>query len=64
MLDIIQRYTPIVKAILKDQPEDKKILEVGGTGEGIGWYLPDYQIIDCDIEFKKGWELIDYLIKS
>lgn len=53
MLDIVQRYAPIVKAILKDPPRDKKILEVGGTGEGIGWYLPDYQIIDCDIEFKK-----------
>ena len=51
MLDIVQRYAPVVNEILKDPPKDKQILEIGGTGEGLGWYLPNYQIIDCDLEF-------------
>lgn len=51
MLDIVQRYTPVVNEILKDPPKEKRIVEVGGTGEGLGWYLPGYQIIDCDLEF-------------
>jgi predicted SAM-dependent methyltransferase len=53
MLDIVQRYAPIVGAIKKNPPKEKKIIEVGGGGEGLGWYLPDYQIIDADIEFVK-----------
>lgn len=51
MLDIIQRYAPVADEIRRFPPPDKRIVEVGGTGEGIGWYLPDFEIIDCDIDF-------------
>ncbi|MCJ7828091.1 hypothetical protein MUP65_03035, partial [Patescibacteria group bacterium] len=50
MLDIVQRYQPIVRLIKKHPPESKKILEVGGGGDGLGYYLPRFQIIDCDIQ--------------
>lgn len=53
MLDIIQRYAPVVNKISKSNLVKKRIVEVGGTGEGIGWYLPNYEIIDCDIKFVK-----------
>lgn len=53
MLDIIQRYIPIVNGIKRVRLKTKKIVEVGGGGEGIGFYLPNYEIIDCDIQFVK-----------
>ena len=53
MLDIIQRYAPIVDCIRKEKIKDKKIVEIGGSGEGIAYYLPSFEIIDCDIEFSK-----------
>lgn len=53
MLDKVQRYTPVVNAIKKERLKVKQIVEVGGTGEGIAFYLPDYEIVDCDIEFVK-----------
>lgn len=51
MLDIIQRYAPIIDQIKKDSYTPKKIVEIGGGGEGIGSYLTDYQITDFDIIF-------------
>jgi len=53
MLDIVQRYIPVVNAIKRARLKTKKIVEVGGTGEGVAFYLPDYEIIDCDIQFVK-----------
>jgi hypothetical protein len=53
MLDVAWRYAPVVDEILKDPPPDRKIVEVGGGGEGLGWYLPDFQIVDCDAQFVK-----------
>lgn len=49
MLDIIQRYQPIVRLIRKNPPSDRKIVEVGGGGDGIGHYLKKYEVIDCDL---------------
>ncbi|HUW21968.1 MAG TPA: class I SAM-dependent methyltransferase [Candidatus Bathyarchaeia archaeon] len=51
MLDVVARYAPVVNKIKKYPPKDKKIVEIGGTGEGLGFYLPNYQIYDCDIRF-------------
>ncbi len=53
MLDVVVRYSPIVRSIKKEHLKTKIVLEVGGGGEGIGYYLPDYQIVDCDINFSK-----------
>ena len=50
MLDIVQRYQPIVKQIRRNPPPNRKILEVGGGGDGLGYYLKKYQIIDCDLK--------------
>ena len=53
MLDIVQRYYPIVKTIRSFLPSPGTILEVGGSGDGLGHYLPKYQITDADIFFVK-----------
>lgn len=53
MLDVVQRYAPAVKAVKQERLKIKRIVEVGGAGEGIAFYLPDYEIVDCDIEFVK-----------
>jgi len=53
MLDVVLRYIPLVRAVKKLNIKPKRIVEVGGAGEGISFYLPDYEIIDCDISFVK-----------
>lgn len=53
MLDVVQRYAPVIDIVKKCKLKKKEIVEVGGTGEGASFYLPNYKIIDCDIEFVK-----------
>ncbi|MCX6726060.1 MAG: class I SAM-dependent methyltransferase [Candidatus Shapirobacteria bacterium] len=53
MLDVVLRYIPLVRAVKKLNIKNKTIVEIGGSGEGIGFYLPNYKIIDCDISFVK-----------
>lgn len=50
MLDIVQRYQPIVRFINKNPPPERKVLEVGGGGDGLGYYLKKYEIVDCDLQ--------------
>ena len=51
MLDIVQRYVPVVNIARKNYNLDRRIVEVGGEGEGIGHYLKDFEVFDCDLRF-------------